>query len=70
MTYFANNFPMRFKRLETVSLLSTGILMEVSPGCSFFPTMESTSWAVVSGDFKVSAKPERKDIPWATKFFG
>jgi hypothetical protein len=32
--------------------------------------MESTSWAVASGDFKVSAKPERKDIPWATKSFG
>lgn len=28
------------------------------------------SWAVASGDFKVSAKPERKDIPWATKSFG
>ena len=70
MTYFANNFPMRFKRLETVSLLSTGILMEVSPVCSSFSTMESTSWAVASGDFKVSAKPERKDIPWATKSFG
>ena len=61
---------MRFKRLETVSLLSTGILMEVSPVCSSFSTMESTSWAVASGDFKVSAKPERKDIPWSIKFFG
>ena len=61
---------MRFKRLETVSLLSTGILMEVSPVCSSFSTMESTSWAVASGDFKVSAKPERKDIPWATKSLG
>ena len=70
MTYFANNLPMRFKRLETVSLLSIGILMEVSPVCSSFSTMESTSWAVASGDFKVSAKPERKDIPWATKSFG
>ena len=27
---------MRFKRLETVSLLSTGILMEVSPVCLLF----------------------------------
>ena len=70
MTYFANNLPMRFKRLETVSLLSIGILMEVSPVCSSFSTMESTSWAVASGDFKASAKPERKDIPWATKSFG
>ena len=70
MTYFANNLPMRFRRLETVSLLSTGILMEVSPVCSSFSTMESTSWAVASGDFKVSAKPERKDIPRATKSFG
>jgi DNA-damage-inducible protein D len=24
----------------------------------------------LSGDFKVSAKPERKDTPWATKSFG
>ena len=36
MTYFANNLPMRFKRLETVSLLSIGILMEVSPVCLLF----------------------------------
>ena len=28
------------------------------------------SWAVASGYFKVSAKPERKDIPWATKSLG
>lgn len=70
MTYLANNLLMRFRRLETVSLLSTGILMEVSPVCSSCSTMESTSWAVASGDFKVSAKPERKDIPWATKSFG
>lgn len=27
---------MRFKRLETVSLLSTGILMEVLPVCLLF----------------------------------
>lgn len=27
---------MRFKRLETVSLLSTGILMDVSPVCLLF----------------------------------
>ena len=61
---------MRFRRLETVSLLSTGILMEVSPVSSSFSTMESTSWAVASGDFKVSAKLERKDTPWATKSLG
>ena len=61
--YFANILPMRLKRLATVSLLSTGIFMEVSPVCSSFSTMESTNCAVASDDFKVSAKPERKDTP-------
>ena len=61
---------MMLNRLETVSLLSTGIFMDVSPVCSSFSMMESTSWAVASGDFKVSAKPDRNETPWATKSFG